>query len=87
MVSLGGLIAGTTDTVFWADTEAILGWDCCVVARGIASREGYTLPRGYYVYYEALRAGKPVPPLDVLLAHSGKTDLAPRFRRSEDPDS
>jgi hypothetical protein len=87
MVSLGRLIAGTSDTVFWAGTEAILGWDCCVVARDIASREGYTLPRGCYVYYEALQAGKVVPPLDVLLAHFGKTDLAPRFRRSRDTDS
>jgi hypothetical protein len=87
MVSLGGLIAGAPDTVFWAATEAVLGWDCCAVARDITSHEGYMLRRGCYVYYEALQAGKPVPPLDVLLSDSGKTDLAPRFRRSGSPDS
>jgi hypothetical protein len=85
IVSLGGLIAGTPDTVFWLDTQAILGGNCCAVARDIRSREGYTLRRGAYVYYEALRAGKPVPPLDVLLSDPGKTDLAPRFRRFRDP--
>jgi len=40
------------------------------------------LQRGRYVYYQALRAGKPVPSLRVLLAATGKIDLAPRFRRT-----
>jgi hypothetical protein len=86
IVSLGGLIAETPDTVFWADTEAILGWDCCAVAHDVSSREGFTLRRGRYVYYQALRAGKPVPSLSVLLSDICKTDLAPRFQRSEGCD-
>jgi hypothetical protein len=80
IVALGGLIAGTPDTVFWADTKATLGSDCCIVARDIRSTDGHTLSRGRYVYYQALRAGKPVPSLRVLLAGADKIDLAPRFR-------
>jgi hypothetical protein len=81
LVSLADLIAVTPDTVFWPGPEASLGWDCCAVARDISSWEGFTLRRGLYVYYQALRASEPIPPLDVLLSDSGKTDLAPRFRR------
>lgn len=80
-ISVGDLIAGTRDTVFWADTKAILGTACCAVARDVESHEGCTLRRGIYVPHQALRAGKPVPPLTVLLDDPGKTDLAPRFRR------
>jgi hypothetical protein len=68
--------------VFWTDTGAILGSGCCAVAHDIRSPEGPMLQRGRYVYYQALRAGKPVPSLRVLLAATGKIDLAPRFRRS-----
>jgi hypothetical protein len=51
------------------------------VAREVRSPEGPVLPRGRYVYYQALRLGKRVPPLKALLADTGKIDLAPRFRR------
>lgn len=77
---LGGLISQIPDTVFWVDTEAILGWGSCVVARDIKSGEGYTLRRGRYVYYRALRMGKSVPRLRTLLASDGRTDLASQFR-------
>jgi hypothetical protein len=60
---LDDLIAGTPGTVFWINTKAVLGSDCCAVARDITSPGGHTLRRGRYVYYEALQAGKPVPPL------------------------
>ena len=81
IVFLGDLIAQTPDTVFWVlDTEAIFGWGSCAVARDIKSGEGYTLRRGCYVYYRALRMGKPVPRLGALLASAGRTDLASRFR-------
>ena len=80
IVFVGGLIAGIPGTVFWADTESIIGSDCCVVARDVRSPEGYTLPSGRYVYYKALRAGGPVPSLQELLADTDKTDLAPRFQ-------
>ena len=57
-----------------------LALDCCVVADDIVeSFAGPTLQRGRYVYYEALRAGKPVPSLEALLA-GAKIDLAPRLR-------
>jgi hypothetical protein len=86
IVSVGGLIAESSATVFWANTKATLGTNCCVVAQDIASGESYRLPRGIYVYYRELRAGTPVPSLTVLLADSAKIDLAPRFRRSVDSD-
>jgi len=82
LVSVDGLIAGTRDTVFWAGTEAIIGSDCCVVARNIRSPEGYTLQSGRYVYYQALRTGVPVPSLQALLSDKNKVDLAPRFSQS-----
>jgi hypothetical protein len=81
-VSLDRLIAETPDTVFWVNTQAILGSDCCAVAHDIGSPERYMLRQGCYVYSEALRAGELVPSLAALLADTGKTDLAPRFRRS-----
>ena len=81
IVSLGGLVAETPGTVFWVDTKALIGSDCCAVARDIISREGQRLQRGRYAYFQALRAGEPVPALDVLLADVGKIDLAPKFER------
>jgi hypothetical protein len=80
IVSVDGLIAATPGVVFWADTAAVIGSGCCVVAHDIRGPEGATLQRGRYVYYQALRAGKPVPSLEALLADTGKIDLAPRFR-------
>jgi hypothetical protein len=82
IISLDSLIAATPGVVFWVDTGAVLGSDCCVVAHDIKSHAGPTLERGRYVYYQALRAGKPVPSLRVLLSETGKIDLASRLRRS-----
>jgi hypothetical protein len=79
--SLDDLIAGNPGSVFWVNTKSVLGSDCCAVARDIKTLEGYALRRGRYVYYEALRAGKPVPQLRTLLAATDKADLASRFRR------
>lgn len=76
------LIARNPDTVFWVNTQAILGSDCCAVAHDIGSPKGPTLRRGRYVYSDTLRAGKPVPPLSVLLADNGKIDMAPQFQPS-----
>jgi hypothetical protein len=81
VVSLGGLIAGVPNTVFWAYTEAILESGCCVVLRDVKSPEGYVLRRGCYVFYQALRSGKPVPQLDTLLKDYSTVDLAPRFQQ------
>jgi hypothetical protein len=82
VVLLDHLVSGTPDTVFWVNTRAILGSDCCAVARDIPGPAGYTLRRGRYVYSEALRTAEPVPSLTELLADPCKTDLAARFRRS-----
>ena len=79
VISLDSLIAGTPETVCWVDTKAILGSDCCAVARDIRIPPGHLLRRGCYVYYQALQAGMPAPSLEVLLADPGKIDLAPRF--------
>jgi hypothetical protein len=85
--SLDDLIAATPGTAFWINTKAVLGSDCCVVARDITSPEGHTLRRGRYVYYEALRAGKPMPPLRKLLAAADRADLASRFHLPERADA
>jgi hypothetical protein len=82
IISLDDLIAGTPDTVFWVNTQAILGSDCCVVARDITNPDGHTLRRGRYVYYRPLRARTPVPSLKALLVDTSQIDLALRFRRS-----
>lgn len=81
--SLSEIIAGVPGAVFWTDTKAILGSDCCAVVRDIRTPEGYTLRSGRYVYYQVLRAGKPVPSLRILLASTDKIDLASRFHQSE----
>jgi len=86
VVCLGGLIASTLDAVFWVDTQATLGSYSCAVSRDIRSSEGYTLRAGRYVYHQVLREGKSVPSLEMLLAEADKTDLSPRFRRSEYSD-
>lgn len=83
IIPLGGLIAENPDTVYWVDTKAVLGSDCCAVARDIGSSEGHTLSSGRYVYFQVLRAGKPVPPLNTLLTNAGKIDLAARFEYSD----
>jgi hypothetical protein len=80
MVWLDQIIRRNPRALYWVDTKSLLGWDCCVVARDIAVRDGFTLRRGRYVYYEALRAGKKVPAIDALLAEHNKADLAPRFQ-------
>jgi hypothetical protein len=87
MISVAGLIAGAPATVFWANTNAALGADCCVVAQDLEDSAGYTLPHGIYAYYKVLQADRPVPSLAVLLADSGKTDLAPNLQRFLDSDS
>lgn len=82
IISLGRLISETTETVFWVDTKAILGSDCCAVAHDIRNSEGYMLRRGRYVYHQSLRARASVPSLRMLLADADKADLAPRFSGS-----
>lgn len=82
VVFLGNLIAQTPETVFWMDTEAVLGSECCAVAHNIDSPDGYTLSRGRYVHFEVVRTGKSIPSLGMLLANFSKTDLATRFRQS-----
>lgn len=82
IISLGDLVARNPNTVFWVNTKATLGWDCCAIAHDITSPEGHTLRRGRYLYYQVLRAGRSAPSLSVLLADSGKVDLASRFRNS-----
>lgn len=81
IVSLATLVGSAQQTIFWTDTKEILGSDCCAVAHDLRTPDGPTLPRGRYVYYQALRAGKSAPPLSVLLAGTGKVDLAPRFQQ------
>ena len=80
IVSLDGFIAETPETFFWVDTQAILGSDCCVVARDIKTPEGRILRRGKYLTAAALQPGAAVPSLTELLADTSKIDLAPRFQ-------
>jgi hypothetical protein len=80
IIDLGDVIAATADTVFWVDTYAALGSDCCVVACDIKTPDGHVLRRGTYVDSATLQAGIAVPTPAELLADAEKTDLAPRFR-------
>ena len=82
IISLSHLIASSPGTVFWVDTMTTLGSGTCVVAADLSSPEGYSLPGGRYVHYEALRARKLVPSLKALLSSENRVDLAPRFRQS-----
>jgi hypothetical protein len=82
IVGLDEIIAEAPGSVFWVNTQSILGSDCCVVAREITVPDGATLPRGQYVYSEVLRSQRPVPSLAALLADVNKIDMAARFRRS-----
>lgn len=75
IISLTDLIRQNKDTVFWVDTDATLGSGCLVVAHDLTGTQGFRLKSGRYVHHTALRAGKPIPPLDVLLKGT-KTDLA-----------
>ena len=79
IVSLESLIAEHPGTVFWVDSRSSIGSDCCAVACDISGSHGPTLRRGRYAYHRVLRDGYLVPPLEVLLADSGKTDLAEQF--------
>jgi hypothetical protein len=81
IISLDGFIAETPATIWWVDTTAVLGSNCCAIARDVTTSAGHTLRRGCYVYYQALRASKPIPCLEVLLRDPGKIDLASRFQR------
>ena len=75
IISLTDLIRQNMETVFWVDTDALLGSGCLVVAHDLTSPQGFTLKSGRYVHHTALRAGKPIPSLDVLLKGT-KSDLA-----------
>lgn len=79
IIALDRPIAETPNTVYWVDTKAMFGSDSCAVTGDITTPEGDTLRRGCYVYYEVLRAGKPVPSPEALLTCRGKIDLAPRL--------
>jgi hypothetical protein len=82
IISLSDLIAHSPDTVFWVNTMAALGSGSCAVAAEVRDPQGYGLPRGRYVYSRALRAGKPVPSLEALLASDSRVDLSPGFQQS-----
>lgn len=82
IIELGDAIAATVGTVFWVDTYAALGSDCCVVACDLKTLEGRILRRGTYMDSARLRAGVAMSALAELLANVGKTDLAPRFQVS-----
>lgn len=80
IVDLAPLLGGTQDLVFWSDTTSSTGSGSIAVELDLDSPDGWTLPHGAYVYFEALRSGHHVPSLDDLLANPGKVDLGPRFR-------
>lgn len=80
IVDLAPHVADSPGAVFWVTGVPPLGWGCCAVARDLSSPDGWTLPRGRFVFHGELRDGKAVPPLETLLADPGATDLAPRFQ-------
>jgi hypothetical protein len=78
IIDLGDTIAATAGTVFWMDTYAAVGSDCCVVTSDLKTAEGHILRHGTYVDSARLRAG--TAGLAELLAGARKIDLAPRFQ-------
>jgi hypothetical protein len=80
VIDLGGIIAATPGTFFWAETYPALGSDSCVVASDVKTPDGQVLLRGTYLDSAALRAGVAVPTLAELLDGAGMTDLSPRFQ-------
>jgi hypothetical protein len=87
IISLDRVVAETQGAVWWVDTTAVVGSNCCAISRDIITSEGQTLGRGCYVYYQALRTSKPIPCLEMLLQDPGKIDLASRFQRYRESDS
>jgi hypothetical protein len=79
LVLLDASIAASTRTVFWADTHAAIGSNSAVVTRDLKTLEGYTLPRGQYVYHRTLRKGEGIPSLEALLTGDRLYDLGPQF--------
>lgn len=79
IVHLDKVIAEHPCKVFWVEATGLLGSDFYLVEHDIRTREGPTLRRGCYVYYQALRATKPMESFTELLAIAAKTDLAPQF--------
>jgi hypothetical protein len=75
------LVARNPGTIFWADARESLEYGCFVVARDVATLEGYVLPRGCYVHSDDLQAGGSMPMVDIVLADPGRVDMAPRVRR------
>jgi hypothetical protein len=80
IVSLDEAIGRASETVWWVDTSAVIGSNCCVVSHDIVLPDGDTLPRGRYVYYQALRSDETIPSLEALLGDTRKIDLAPRLQ-------
>jgi hypothetical protein len=80
IIYLSDLIANTPGTVFWVDTKATFGSGSCVVAAEVSAPGGYRLPRGRYVYYRALQAGKTLPSLSEMLSNDSRVDLSPGFK-------
>lgn len=86
IISLVDMIAQAPGTVFWVEARTPLCSASCVVARDIGDSSDHVLRRGRYIYFQELREGRSVPPLEELLADPGRRDLAPRlewFRRTE----
>jgi hypothetical protein len=81
IVDLGSLAGQTQRMVFWVPLEIpSAGPGCVAVKADLAAGDGtFTLPRGCYAWWKALRGGAPVPPLADLLADPRKIDLGTRF--------
>jgi hypothetical protein len=79
IVDLAPLLGDTQDLVFWVDTISATGSGSIAVEMDLDSPDGWTLPRGVYVYYPVARDHRALS-LDDLLADPGKVDLGPRFR-------
>jgi hypothetical protein len=81
-VDLAALIGETRRMAFWVKPRIPGTGDGVVAVKADLDAEGgFTLPKGRYVYWKALRALAPVPSLSELLASPDRTDLGPRFER------
>ena len=78
IVDVGNNIIGRfPGTIFWVPTTIPgAGAGCIAVKAEVVSPTGFTLPRGRYVFHEALQTNPSIPSLAEMLGTPGRIDLS-----------
>lgn len=80
VIDIGPLAGDSRGLVFWVPVAEEAGGGVIAVRADLPPGPGpFVLRRGRYAHFSALRAGIPLPSLDVLLADERRVDLGPRF--------